>query len=83
MSVEGRTNKAPALFFYHADVKIAVFLSIFAMTIYFRFPQNRPCKAVWGIFLFIHYSSYIIQLSQVQIACVSEVTVRPERAAST
>ena len=25
MSVEGRTNKAPALFFYHADVKIAVF----------------------------------------------------------
>ena len=35
MSVEGRTNKAPALFFYHADVKIAVFLSIFAMTIIF------------------------------------------------
>ena len=23
------------------------------MTIYFRFPQNRPCKAVWGIFLFL------------------------------
>ena len=53
MSVEGRTNKAPALFFYHADVKIAVFLSIFAMTIIFRFPQNRPYKAVWGIFLFL------------------------------
>ena len=29
MSVEGRTNKAPALFFYHADVKIVFFLSIF------------------------------------------------------
>ena len=55
MSVEGRTNKAPALFFYHADVKIAVFLSIFAMTIIFRFPQNRPCKAVWGIF-FVSYA---------------------------
>ena len=53
MSVEGRTNKAPALFFYHADVKIAVFLSIFAMTIFSRFPQNRQCKAVWGIFLFL------------------------------
>ena len=25
----------------------------FAMTMYFRFPQNRPCKAVWGIFLFL------------------------------
>ena len=35
MSVEGRTNKAPALFFYHADVKIAVFLSIFAMSVGF------------------------------------------------
>ena len=57
MSVEGRTNKAPALFFYHADVKIAVFLSIFAMTIIFRFPQNRPCKAVWGIY-FYHMQRY-------------------------
>ena len=35
MSVEGRTNKAPALFFYYADVKIAVFLSIFAMSVGF------------------------------------------------
>lgn len=35
MSVEGRTNKAPALFFYHADVKIAVFLSIFAPGMHF------------------------------------------------
>ena len=25
----------------------------FAMTIYFRFPQNRPYKAVWGIILFL------------------------------
>ena len=27
----------------------------FAMTIIFRFPQNRPCKAVWGIF-FVSYA---------------------------
>ena len=26
------------------------------MTIYFRFPQNRPYKAVWGIFLFLMQS---------------------------
>ena len=25
----------------------------FAMTIHFRFPQNGPSKAVWGIFLFL------------------------------
>ena len=25
------------------------------MTIYSRFPQNRPCKAVWGIF-FVSYA---------------------------
>ena len=27
-------------------------LSKFAMTIIFRFPQNRPIKAVWGIFYY-------------------------------
>ena len=70
MSVEGRTNKAPALFFYHADVKIAVFLSIFAMTIIFRFPQNRPVKAVWGIlYYFMQRYKILITLTIRSLGC--------------
>ena len=38
------------------DAKLGVISEIcctFTMTIYFCFPKNRPCKAVWGIFLFL------------------------------